>query len=136
MNPSARKDFFMGKTTIISITAGIVILLSAIIMFGSLIPAKQSVSVSPTAAPTKVTSQQNTFSYTGEDGKDALRILQEKTSIEQDTSGLVTAINGRKADTAKKEFWAFYVNGKMAQVGPKEYVTKKGDEITWKVENY
>ncbi|MDP3941169.1 MAG: DUF4430 domain-containing protein [bacterium] len=78
----------------------------------------------------------NTFSYKGEEGKDALALLQEKTTIEQEASGLVIAINGRKADDKKEEFWAFYVNGKMAEVGPADYQTKSGDTIEWKIETY
>lgn len=125
----------MERKTIISLTAGLVVLLSAIIIFGAILPAKTIVTPSPTIAPTAAVAA-NTFSYTGEDGKDALAILQEKTTIEQDKSGLVTAINGRKADAKKKEFWAFYVNGEMAPVGPKEYVTKNGDKIEWKIDTY
>ena len=80
--------------------------------------------------------QNNSFSYKGEDGKDALAILKEKTTVEQSSSGLVISINNRKADEGKKEFWAFYVNGKMAEVGPADYITKKGDLIEWKIQKY
>jgi hypothetical protein len=86
--------------------------------------------------PVSVQTQSNTFSYSGVTGKDALALLQEKTNVVQDKAGLVIAINGRKADNAKKEYWAFYVQGKMAQIGPKEYVTKDGDTIEWKIEKY
>jgi hypothetical protein len=78
----------------------------------------------------------DTFSYQGEDSKDALTILREKTTVEQNASGLVVSINGRKADDAKKEFWAFYVNGKMAEVGPADYQTSADDRIAWKIEHY
>ena len=83
-----------------------------------------------------VAIQNNSFSYKGEEGKNALEILKQKTSIEQSSSGLVTSINGRKADDGKKEFWAFYVNGKMAEVGPADYQTKAGDLIEWKIQKY
>lgn len=73
------------------------------------------------------------FSYKGEEGKDALTLLKEKAEVEQDTSGLVVSINGRKTDV-KKEFWAFYVNGEFAPVGPAEYQTKEKDLVEWKVE--
>ncbi len=94
-----------------------------------------SPSLSPTAAIHKQVNN-DVFIYSGEDGKDALRILQEKTKVEQEKSGLVSSINGRKADPKKKEFWAFYVNGKFAQVGPAEYQTKDTDRIEWKIEHY
>ena len=84
---------------------------------------------------TKVTPQKS-ISYVGKDGVTALALLQQKSSVIQDTSGLVTAINEYRADSAKHEYWAFYVNGKMAQVGPKEYMTKNSDKIEWKIEKY
>jgi len=83
-----------------------------------------------------VAIQNNSFSYKGEDGKDALAILKEKTTVEQSSSGLVISINGRKAEEDKREFWAFLVNGKMAEVGPADYQTKKEDLIEWKIQNY
>ena len=78
----------------------------------------------------------NYFSYKGEEGKDALTILKEKTKIEQSSSGLVVSISKRKADDSKHEFWGFYVNGKMAEVGPADYQTKKGDQIEWRIQKY
>lgn len=78
----------------------------------------------------------NIFIYDGQDGKDALSLLKEKAQVQQDRSGLVTSINGRQANSAKKEYWAFYINGNLAQVGPASYQTKKGDTITWKIMHY
>ncbi|MBI2430880.1 MAG: DUF4430 domain-containing protein [Candidatus Levybacteria bacterium] len=74
--------------------------------------------------------------YKGKVGKNALQLLQEQASVEQATSGLVVAINDRKADNAKHEYWGFYVNGKLAQVGPADYQTKDEDVIEWKIEKY
>ncbi|MEN9407930.1 MAG: hypothetical protein RLZZ455_1146 [Candidatus Parcubacteria bacterium] len=77
------------------------------------------------------------FLYEGKEGKNALQLLrQHAKSIVQGGSGIVTGINGRIADESKKEFWAFYVNGKMAEVGPAAYVTQDGDKIMWKIEKY
>ena len=95
--------------------------------------ALQNSKVAPTISVTPSVSR---FQYSGQEGKDALTVLKHQTSIEQDSSGLVVSINKRKADPAKKEFWAFYVNGEFAQVGPAEYMTKEGDQIEWKIENY
>jgi hypothetical protein len=78
----------------------------------------------------------DTFTYSGQAGVDALALLKSKTAVEQATSGLVTSINGRKADASKREFWSFYVNGAMAPVGPEEYITQSNDQIEWKVETY
>ncbi len=76
------------------------------------------------------------LSYQGQDGKDALTLLKEKIAVEQDGSGLVVSINGRKATSEKREYWAFYVNDKMAEVGPADYKTKNEDKIEWKIEKY
>jgi len=48
----------------------------------------------------------------------------------------VVSINGRKADAQKHEYWAFYVNGKLSDVGPADYKTKDGDVVEWKIEKY
>lgn len=118
----------------------IVIILAAILGTAGVLgmmnpPAEEQqpiVSVSPSAAQV----QSETFTYEGREGVDALTILKEKTAVEQSSSGLVSSINGRKAEESKQEFWAFYVNGKMAEVGPAEYMTKDGDKVEWKIETY
>lgn len=74
--------------------------------------------------------------YKGESNTNALVLLKEKASIELDKSGMVIVINSRKADTAKREYWSFYVNGKPAPVGAADYVTKDSDIIEWKIEKY
>lgn len=81
-------------------------------------------------------SEAQWVSYQGELGKDALLLLKEKATVETDASGLVVAINGRKADAAKREYWAFYINGTLAQVGPAQYSTTDQDTIEWKIEQY
>lgn len=80
--------------------------------------------------------QIDSFSYTGKTGKDALTLLQQQASVGFSQPGMVNSINGRKAQDGKHEYWAFYVNGKMAQVGAADYQTKNGDQITWKIETY
>lgn len=78
----------------------------------------------------------DTFSYQGQDGVTALELLEEKTTITKTSSGFVTAINGRQAEDSQQEFWAFYVNGRAAQVGANEYITSNSDKIEWKIETY
>jgi hypothetical protein len=46
----------------------------------------------------------------------------------------VTSINGVEAD-GTKQFWAFYVNDKLAQEGAGTYKTKDSDKIEWRVED-
>lgn len=83
-----------------------------------------------------VTTQVVTVSYKGETGKDALTLLKQHATVVQNKSGLVTTINGRKADDSKHEFWEFLVNGKEAQVGPAQYQTKSTDTIEWEIGHY
>lgn len=94
-------------------------------------PAGSDYSVNTTAIQSK-----DTVSHKGQAGKNALEILKSKADIEQNATGLVVRIDGRKADETKREYWAFSVNGKMAAVGPEEYQTKNEDEIEWKIEKY
>ena len=80
--------------------------------------------------------QINEISYKGEAGKDALTILKQKFSVSQDNSGMVNSIGGKIADVATHEYWAFYVNGKAASVGPADYKTTNSDLVEWKIEKY
>ena len=72
-------------------------------------------------------------------GKTALDLTKEKANIKTKGEGVnayVTEINGQEALNSKKEYWAFYVNGKMAEVGAGSYKLKEGDKIEWKLANY
>lgn len=75
-------------------------------------------------------------SYKGVEGKDALTLLKEKSSVTQNSSGLVTSINGYQARDKEHEYWAFYINKKLATVGPADYQTQEGDMFEWKIEKY
>lgn len=111
----------------------------AIVGLGGFLFIKENSQTAPTSSSASVaptTSQANTLSYVGKAGKDAIALLKEKGTIEQDKSGLVISINGRAADSAKREYWAFYVNGKLADKGPAEYQTADTDTVEWKIETY
>lgn len=73
------------------------------------------------------------------EGSTALDYLKNQTKVltkGENTNAYVVSINGREADADKKEFWSFYVNGKMAEVGAGSYELKRGDKIEWKIETY
>lgn len=81
----------------------------------------------------------DTVTYHGVAGKTALELLQTNTKAITSGTGtmaFVTSINGRSADTTKKEFWSFYINGVSSTVGAGSYVTKDTDTILWKIETY
>lgn len=72
-------------------------------------------------------------------GKTALDALKQTNKVEMDGTGanaFITGINGIKPNPDKKEFWAYYVNDKQAEVGAGSYILKEGDKIEWKLETY
>jgi len=72
-------------------------------------------------------------------GSTALQALYKTHKIQSKGLGanaFITAIDGRIASDEKREFWAFYVNGKQADVGAGTYVVKNNDTIEWKIETY
>ena len=127
-NPSAREDFFMKKISIL----GIIFLIVAGVFVYHPSSKQQTISAKPTVVSSPVKAA--TYSYKGESGFDALTLLKKHASVEQDKSGLVVSINGNKP--TGHNYWAFYVNGTYAQVGPAQYQTKNGDKIEWKIEKY
>ena len=99
------------------------------------------ITFKPFSTPTStqqmiVDNKSDKFVYKGQNGLDALTLLKNKVKVEQDNSELVVSINSRKADNAKHEYWAFYVNDKLATVGPASYQTSDLDIITWKIDKY
>ncbi|MBI4092314.1 MAG: DUF4430 domain-containing protein [Candidatus Kerfeldbacteria bacterium] len=88
-------------------------------------PANRNVNAVQTL-PTKIT-------YQGEDGKNALELLTAKHQVVE-TDGFVNSIDGR-ANT-KVFYWFLYVNGKLAEVGAKDAVTKSSDSLEWKYEEF
>lgn len=79
------------------------------------------------------------FKYEVESGETALELLQKTTTVKAKGEGVnayVTEINNLTAQEKNKEYWAFYVNGKLASVGAGSYVLKDQDKIEWKIEKY
>jgi len=81
--------------------------------------------------------RENGVSYSGENGKTAMDLLKGKYQVEtKDFSGMgefVVAIDGVKAEDGVN-FWAFYVDGKMAAEGAGTYKTKDSEKIEWRLE--
>lgn len=75
-------------------------------------------------------------SYIGIEGKTALELLKAGHDVQtQNFAGIgefVTSIDGKASGST--HFWAFYVNGQMAQTGAGQYVTQNGELIEWKLE--
>lgn len=80
------------------------------------------------------TAATGSITYAGQDGKNALELLQQNHTVDVSAQGFVNAIDGRKP--GDHEFWAYYVNDKQAEVGAKDYASKTSDEIEWKLEAF
>jgi hypothetical protein len=78
-----------------------------------------------------------TVSYHGVSGVNALTLLKRQHQVQTKTySGFgeeVIGIDGVLANS--KHYWAFYVNGKLSQVGAGSYTAKSTDMLTWKLES-
>jgi hypothetical protein len=127
--------------TVLLVIVVFLLLIGSAFVFSVNNPSKIVNDPTPTIVSEKVPSeikntQNEKVTYEGKDGIDALTLLKNIASVEQDSSGLVTGINGRNAENKKKEYWGFYINGKMSEVGPAEYQTKNEDKLEWKIETY
>ncbi len=72
-------------------------------------------------------------------GKSALEATNSFAKVVESGAGenaFVTEINGRAADSKKREFWELVINGQSAQVGAGSYIVQKGDSILWKITTY
>lgn len=106
----------------------------ALILLAGMIGVRSYLSYRP--SPVAQTSRVATIQYAGKDGTDALTLLKESHGVGTDASGMVVSIDGQKADTSRHEYWAFYVNGEVASVGPKDYTSKSTDKLMWKIATY
>lgn len=124
-------------------SAGFYILVFLIVVIGYLVFGyfyKNTATPSNSPAPTSKDSTilfSDYFSYPGHTGRSALQLLKEKAQVvEEDSTGMVSNINGRKANKDAHEYWAFYIDGKQAMIGASEYQTKNGEKIEWRIEKY
>jgi hypothetical protein len=123
----------------------VIFLLSGFYIINSRVQ-KQNSSVISSVTITKykvsqqiVPIEKQSISYDAIENETALELLQKTETAKIKGSGAnayVTQIGDRIASDGKKEFWAFYVNGKLADVGAGSYKLKNGDTIMWKIETY
>lgn len=72
-------------------------------------------------------------------GQTALNLLLKSNDIiasGQGKNAFVLSIDGKGPKQNKNEFWAFYVNGRLSNVGAGNYILKQNDKIEWKLETY
>lgn len=80
-----------------------------------------------------------TFDISSFIGKSALEATKANIEIQESGTGqnaFVTGINGKVADTKKKEFWELVINDTSAQVGAGSHIIQNGDSILWKLNTY
>jgi len=104
-----------------------------------LLSTKKSIAQQTLTVYLKISGQKDFIKQEIISGKTALDLTKEKASVKIKGEGVnayLTEINSQEALNSKKEYWAFYVNGKMAEVGAGSYKLKEGDKIEWKIEKY
>lgn len=124
----------------LSVLSGFVFIIILGAIFYS-IPDKRAQRIE-TSSPQVITKQTKeegvakSINYRGKSGVDALTLLRQEAEVKLDRSNMVSSINGRKADVNKREYWSFFINGKMAEVGSAEYITIDTDMLEWKIQAY
>lgn len=70
----------------------------------------------------------------GKIGKDGLEKYLEENHKAKFEDGMMIELEGIKQDKEKSQYWMYYVNGKMAEVGIGDYVPKENDQIEFRFE--
>lgn len=66
--------------------------------------------------------------------KDGLKSYLEKNHQAKFEDGMMTELDGISQDESKNQYWMYYVNDQMAEVGIGDYVPKDGDKIEFRFE--
>lgn len=66
--------------------------------------------------------------------KDGLQTYLEENHQAKFENGMMTELKGISQDTDANQYWMYYVNGEMAEVGIGDYEVKDGDKIEFKFE--
>lgn len=127
MKHPVSKRIWLAVTAAVLITAGAA---------GGLWALNKEPAQKQTSAVTEQKEQKQVMhiAYDGEEGKNALDLLNENADVETKDSSYgpyVDSIGGIKGGTDGK-YWTFYINGEAAAVGAGAYITKEGDMIEWK----
>ena len=65
---------------------------------------------------------------------EGLQTYLEKNHKAKFENGMMTELHGISQDEGKNQYWMYYVNGEMAQVGIGDYEAKEGDKIELRFE--
>lgn len=75
------------------------------------------------------------ISYKGVEGNNALELLKSTHQVETQKFSfgeMVSSIDGVASPAT--HFWAFEINGVLAEVGAGDYQTKSDDTLSWKLQ--
>jgi hypothetical protein len=125
------------KKRILIIVASVIVI--AGLSVGGVMWKNANTSSKASQVTTATTQPTTSITYKGKAGVTALALLQQVAKVDMTGTGdmaYVNSINGTTADSAKKQYWEFDVNGAAATVGAGSYVTKGDDSITWKLSSY
>ena len=124
----------------------ITFIVGAVVIFSGWYLYKKNISLTTKQSIKKITVSQsittNNHKFISQEvvgGETALDLLKSTTQLKTQgtgTNAYVTSINGREAKNSNKEYWALYINGKLADVGAGSYTLKNNDKIEWKIEKY
>lgn len=132
----------MNKKNIVVLGFVLILLGTAFIQYKNNLPQKSTVVPIQTISVKQVITingRRNQSTTQVKPGLTALQLLKFAHKVDlkgEKESAFVTGIDGRVTSTVNKEFWAFYVNGKQAEVGVGSYLVKNNDTIEWKIETY
>ncbi|MCL4363786.1 DUF4430 domain-containing protein [Patescibacteria group bacterium] len=131
----------MNKKTLVVIAVIFVVLVGFGWSVKRQYPARQTQSPSKRliGVQMKLADETDFKNFNVPDGQTAFDLLNNRDKVVftgKGSSAYVTSINGKEASASKREYWAFYVNGKLADVGAGSYQLKAGDKIEWKIEKY
>lgn len=125
------------KNKLLITLIAVVIVLGLALGAAALYKSKQNLTTSNQHSPELVASEtgRTEISYSATPGITSLEQLKleaENVVVSESEYGeLVESIEGHESGT-DGNYWSFYINGEMAQVGAGAYIQEEGDVIEWK----
>lgn len=100
---------------------------------------EETVAENPKATAVEITIKDtvNDKEITKEEAKideNGLKDYLEKNHKAVFKDGMMTELDGISQDESKNQYWMYYVNDQMAEVGIGDYVPKDGDKVEFRFE--
>lgn len=119
----------------------VIALAAALFQYKASLPEKKVIIIQKIAVKQIISAgdkkiQKTIFVKPGSTALQTLSLSHKVAMKGENENAYITAIDGRGASDSGREFWAFYVNGKQAEVGAGSYKVKNNDTIEWRIETY